>query len=69
VFLLKEVNRMPETIHSAHAVFTLIASGILFGLGLGLIWQALQYPWKDSRVGGGAIIICILLVLVAWLVP
>jgi len=60
---------MPETIKSAHIILTLIADGILFGLGLGLIWQALQYPWKDSRVGGLAIVVCALLVLVAWLVP
>lgn len=59
---------MPETIHSAHAIFTLIAVGILFGLGLGLAWQALQYPWKDSRIGGGAVVVCALLVLISWLV-
>ncbi len=59
---------MPETIKTAHAAFTLIADGILFGLGLGMVWLALQYPWKDSRVGGAAVVICALLLLVAWLV-
>lgn len=58
-----------DTIHSAHAIFTLIAIGILFGLGIGLVWQALQYPWKDTRVGGAAIVVCVLLVVIAWLVP
>jgi len=59
---------MPESIHSAHIIFTLIAVGILVGIGAGLAWRALSYPWSDSRVGGAAVVICALLLLVAWLV-
>jgi len=59
---------MPETIRSVHTLFTLIAVGILVGLGWGLVSTALTWPWSDSRVGGAAVVICVLLVLVAWLV-
>lgn len=59
---------MPESIQSAHTIFTLIAVGILVGLGAGLVLAALKWPWTDSRVGGGAAIICVLLVVIAWLV-
>ena len=53
-------------IHSFHALFTLIAVGILFGLGFGLVQMAVA--WPASRVAGGAALICALWVLIAWLV-
>lgn len=59
---------MPGAITSAHVVFTLIAIGILIGLGWGLVQIALKWPWSDSRVGGAAALICVLLVVIAWLV-
>lgn len=59
---------MPESIKSAHIIFTLIAIGILVGLGWELVKAALSWPWSDSRVGGAATVICLLLLLVAWLV-
>lgn len=54
------------TIHSMHIIFTLIAIGILFGAGFSLAQMAVQ--WPASRVAGAAAIICLLLLLVAWLV-
>lgn len=56
-----------ESIKSAHAIFTLIAIGILFGLGFALVHLAVT--WPAGRVAAGAAIICCLLLLVAWLVP
>lgn len=59
---------MPESIKSAHIIFTLIAVGILVGLGWELVKIALTWPWTDSRVGGAAVVICLLLLVIAWLV-
>jgi hypothetical protein len=53
-------------IHSAHAIFTLIAVGILFGLGFALAHMAVA--WPASRVAVGAAIICVLVLVIAWLV-
>ena len=58
---------MPDAIKSFHVLFTLIAAGILFGLGFSL--AQLVVGWPASRVAAGAAIICVLLVLVAWLIP
>ncbi len=57
---------MPVAIDSFHVILTLIATGICVGLGLCLIWEAFKWPWKDSRVGGAAAVICILVVILAW---
>jgi hypothetical protein len=57
---------MPESIHSAHAIFTLIAVGILFGLGFALVQRAVA--WPADRIVAGAAIICVLLLVIAWLV-
>ena len=57
---------MPEAINSAHIVFTLIATGILFGLGFALIDMAVN--WPATRIAGYAAIVCALLVVIAWLV-
>lgn len=58
---------MPATINSLHAALTLIAAGILFGLGFHLIALAIQ--WPAGRVAAGAGVICVLLLALAWLVP
>jgi len=58
---------MPETIKTAHTLLTLIAAGILFGLGFHLIGIAIT--WPASRVAAGAAVICVLLLALAWLVP
>jgi|GEM_PF-5228181 len=55
-----------ETIKTFHTIFTLIAVGILFGLGFALAQMAVA--WPASRIAGGAALICVLLVLIAWLV-
>lgn len=57
---------MPESIHSAHTIFTVIAIGILFGLGFALAHMAIA--WPTSRVAGAAAVICALLLIIAWLV-
>jgi hypothetical protein len=57
---------MPETIRSLHIIFTLIAVGILVGGGWGLVQMAIQ--WPISRIGGAAAVICVLLLIIAWLV-
>lgn len=57
---------MVESIKSAHVIFTLIAVGILFGLGFALVHMAVT--WPAGRVAGGAAIICLLLLVIAWLV-
>jgi hypothetical protein len=56
---------MDVAIKSVHVLFTLIAVGILFGLGFALVQMAVA--WPASRVAGGAAIVCALLVLIAWL--
>lgn len=57
---------MPESIGSWHTIFTLIAIGILIGLGWTLIRMAVA--WPAGRVSGAAAVICILLLVIAWLV-
>jgi hypothetical protein len=57
---------MPDTIRRAHAVFTLIAIGILVGLGWALVHMAVQ--WPAGRIAGAAAVICLLLLIIAWLV-
>jgi hypothetical protein len=58
---------MPETIKTAHTLFTLIAAGVLFGLGFSL--ARLVVGWPAGRVAAGAAIACVLVVLLAWLIP
>jgi hypothetical protein len=60
---------MPENLKSAHAIFTLLADGILLGFGFGLAWAALKWPWTDKVFGGGALLVCILLILIAYIIP
>lgn len=57
---------MPDTLNSAHAIVTLIAAGILFGLGWQLIVKAIVWPF--GHVAAGAAVICALILVIAWLV-
>lgn len=57
---------MPESIASVHAVFLLIAFGILIGFGWALITMAVQ--WPAGRISGIAALCCVLLLIIAWLV-
>jgi len=57
---------MPETIKTIQAVVTLIAAGILFGLGWALAQRAINWPL--DRIAGGAALACLLIVVIAWLV-
>lgn len=55
---------MPESINSLHTIVTLIALGILFGAGFGLVQLAITWPMR--RVAAGAAVICVLVVVLAW---
>ncbi len=57
---------MPESINSAHVLFTVIALGVLFGAGFSLAQLAIA--WPSSRVAQGAAVVCVLVVLLAWFV-
>ena len=57
---------MPEAINSFHIVLTLIAVGILIGLGWQLI--AMAITWPVSRVGGLAALVGVLVVVLAWVI-
>ena len=57
---------MPPDIHSLHTIVTLIAIGILVGLGWALAHLAVT--WPASRVAYGAAVICVLIIVIAWLV-
>jgi hypothetical protein len=60
---------MPENLKTAHAIFTLIADGILLGFGFGLAWSALKWPWADRTFAGATIVICFLVLLIAYIIP
>lgn len=57
------------TVKTLHDVFTLLAVGILLTGGGTLAWIAVRWPWTNTYVSGAALIICILIVLVATLIP
>jgi len=57
---------MPESIASVHTVFTLIAVGLLFGLGFSLAQQIVS--WPAGRVAAGAAVVGLLILLVAYLI-
>ena len=57
---------MPPAINTIHILFTVIATGILFGLGVFLAQKVVA--WPASVVSGAAAVICVLVLLIAWLV-
>jgi hypothetical protein len=57
---------MPATINTFHIIFTLLATGLLFGLGFSL--AQIIVSWPAGRVAAGAALIGALILLVAWLV-
>jgi hypothetical protein len=57
---------MPPAINTVHIVVTLIAFGILVGLGWALAHLAIV--WPSSRIAGGAALICLLIVILAWVI-
>lgn len=57
---------MPGSINSLHIVLTLIAFGILVGLGWALAHIAVA--WPGNRQSAAAAVICLLLLALAWLV-
>ena len=57
---------MPPAINTIHILFTLIAFGILVGVGWALAHTAVQ--WPAGVVSGAAAVICVLVLLIAWLV-
>ena len=57
---------MPTSLHTIPAIVTVIALGVLFGLGFSLAQLAIG--WPTSRVAVGAAFICLLIVIIAYLV-
>jgi hypothetical protein len=57
---------MPPAVNTIHIVLTLIAYGILIGLGWAL--AQLAVAWPASRVSGAYALICLLLLILAWIV-
>lgn len=57
---------MPNSLHTIPAIVTVIALGVLFGLGFSLAQLAIG--WPTSRVAVGAAFICLLIVIIAYLV-
>ena len=55
---------MPPAINSLHIIFTLVAIGVLVGLGWALAHLAMA--WPASRVAGAAAVICLLIIALAW---
>jgi hypothetical protein len=58
---------MPPAINTLHLVLTVLAFGILFGVGWAL--AQLAVAWPGSRVSGAATVIALLLLALAWIVP
>lgn len=58
---------MPATINTVHIIFTILATGLLFGIGFSL--AQLIVSWPAGRVAAGAALIGVLILIVAWLVP
>jgi len=58
---------MPATINTVHIIFTILATGLLFGIGFSI--AQLIVSWPAGRVAGGAALLGILILIIAWLVP
>ena len=58
---------MPTTINTFHIIFTLLATGLLFGLGFSLAQMIVS--WPAGRVAAGAAIIGVLILIIAWFIP
>lgn len=58
---------MPATINTPHIFFTLIAIGILIGIGWALAHMAVA--WPAGRISGAAALICLLIIILAWVIP
>ncbi len=57
---------MPAAINSIHIVFTLLATGLLFGLGFSLAQMIVS--WPAGRVAAGAALVGVMILILAWLV-
>jgi hypothetical protein len=57
---------MPPAINTLHIIFTLLATGLLFGLGFAL--AQLIVSWPASRISGGAVLLGIMILILAWLI-
>jgi hypothetical protein len=58
---------MPAAINTLHIVLTVLAFGILFGVGWALAHMAVA--WPGNRISAAAAIIALLLLALAWIVP
>lgn len=57
---------MPPAINTLHNLLLLIAYGILIGIGWSLAVMAVS--WPASRVAAASGVICLLILILAWLV-
>ena len=57
---------MPAAINTLHILLTVLAFGILFGLGWALAQLAIV--WPASRICGAYALICVLILTLAWTV-
>lgn len=57
---------MPAAINTIHIIFTVLAFGLLFGLGFAVAQKLVA--WPADRVSGGALLVAIMILLIAWLV-
>lgn len=57
---------MPDSIRSLHVIFTLVSIGVLVGLGWAL--AHIVITWPAGRVAQVAAIVCLLIIVIAWIV-
>jgi hypothetical protein len=57
---------MPPAVNTLHIILTLLAYGILVGIGWALALMAIA--WPASRIASAAGVICLLILILAWLV-
>lgn len=58
---------MPTSINTPHILFTLIAIGILIGAGWATVHLAIS--WPAGRISGAAAVVCLLILILAWVIP
>jgi len=57
---------MPAAINTLHILFTVLAFGVLFGAAFALANAAVTYPGSQWTWAAG--VICVLILIIAWVV-